>query len=188
MLRPIAWLNDASVSRDEFAEAIRPLFEAAAPLADALYAARPFASYAALIDRAESLASQMPRDQQVVVLSAHPRIGADPAAVSALSYQEQGYASEAGAGADRAELRQTYARLEALNREYEERFGFRFVVYVNRRPKTEIVKVLESRLRNTEPIERATGLREMFRIARDRLATLSATGESLPPERSPSDT
>jgi OHCU decarboxylase len=183
-VRSIASLNDVALSRDEFAEGIRPLFEAAAPLAEALYAARPFASYAALIDRAESLANAMPRDQQVTVLSAHPRIGADPAAVSALSYREQGYSAEAGT--DPVELRETYARVETLNREYEERFGFRFVVFVNRRPKTEIMKVLESRLRNSEPSERATGLREMFLIARDRLATLSIT-ESISPDRRPLD-
>ena len=34
---------------------------------------------------------------------------------------------------------QTLAEPQELNRRYEERFGFRFVVFVNRRPKAEIV-------------------------------------------------
>jgi 2-oxo-4-hydroxy-4-carboxy--5-ureidoimidazoline (OHCU) decarboxylase len=165
-VQPIAWINSPERSRQEFAESIRPLFEAAAPLAPALYAARPFASYESLIDRAEALAENMPRDQQVGVLAAHPRIGADPSAVSALSYREQGYAAEGGGNP--AELERTYARLKTLNHEYEERFGFRFVVFVNKRPKAEIVQVLESRLRNAPDDELRIGLREMFRIARAR--------------------
>jgi OHCU decarboxylase len=169
-VRPIASVNDQQLSPQDFADSIRPLFEAAAPLAEALYSGRPFSSYAALIDRAEALASAMSRNDQVTVLSAHPRIGANPSEVSALSYREQGYAAEAGA--DAAELRRTYARLEALNREYEERFGFRFVVFVNKRPKAEIVEVLEARLHNPPEDELHIGLRDMFRIARDRLAGL----------------
>jgi OHCU decarboxylase len=168
-MRPIESLNDRRISRQEFAEELRPLFEAAEPLAEALYAARPFTSYAELIHRAESLASQMPFEDQVTVLAAHPRIGAPPATVSALSYKEQGYASEA---AD-PDTQRVYVELDRLNREYEERFGFRFVVFVNKRPKSEIVGVLKERLRNPREDELATSLREMFRIARDRLWSLT---------------
>jgi len=170
VVRPIESVNESEVTRDEFAEALRPLFEAAEPLAEALYAARPFVSYDELIDSAESLATRMSFEDQVSVLAAHPRIGAPPATVSALSYKEQGYASEAAAD---AEIQRVYAELDRLNREYEERFGFRFVVFVNRRPKSEIVGVLNERLRNPRKEELATSLREMFRIARDRLWSLT---------------
>lgn len=165
MLESIEWLN--GLSRDAFATALRPLFEAAAPLADALYAKRPFGSCAALIDAAEALASEMPLDQQAEVLAAHPRIGADPETVSAISHAEQGYFSEAGT--ERAELQRVYARLAELNRAYEERFGFRFVVFVNRRPKAAIIPILEQRLGRSPADELQTGLRNMFAIARDRL-------------------
>jgi len=142
----------------EFAAALRPLFEAAEPLAVSLYAERPFASYAELIDRAEALALGMALDEQVAVLSAHPRIGANPATLSAASFAEQGAASEAD------------SELAELNAHYERKFGFRFVVFVNRRPKTEIIKVLRQRLQRGREEELATGLRDMFNIARDRLA------------------
>lgn len=154
----------------EFAEVLRPLFEAAPALARALYAFRPFASYGELIDRAEALSTSMGRDEQVSVLAAHPRIGANPAEVSALSYREQGYDAEATV--QRTELERVYARLDELNRRYEDRFGFRFVVFVNKRPKSQIVEVLEDRLNNSRDEELRTGLRDMFLIARDRLASL----------------
>jgi 2-oxo-4-hydroxy-4-carboxy--5-ureidoimidazoline (OHCU) decarboxylase len=58
--------------------------------------------------------------------------------------------------------------LERLNQEYESRFGFRFVVFVNRRPRSEIVQVLERRLRRSRAEEMETGLREIVDIAEDR--------------------
>jgi 2-oxo-4-hydroxy-4-carboxy-5-ureidoimidazoline decarboxylase len=170
-LQPITRLNQ--LPSDAFAAALRPLFEAAAPLAAALHAARPFASYARLIDRAQQIARQLPRAQQVEIVNAHPRIGEDPAAVRArsmLSYREQGYDTE-----DPAQVQQVYAELAHLNAAYEQRFGFRFVVFVNRRPKSAIVEVLRTRLNNQRPDELHAALSAMFLIARDRLRTLQPT-------------
>ena len=60
------------------------------------------------------------------------------------------------------------AELAELNRRYEERFGFRFVVFVDRRPKAEIVPVLRERLERTREEELDTALSELVAIARDR--------------------
>jgi OHCU decarboxylase len=168
-MRPIEELN---ASREEqFAAAVRPLFESAPALTRAVIGLRPFASYAEVIDQAEATAASLPLQQQIEVLSAHPRIGARPAEVSALSYREQGYAAESEM--NQAELANVYARLEALNTSYEDRFGFRFVVFVNSRSKAQIVEALEQRLANSREDELRTGLREMFLIARDRLSRLA---------------
>jgi OHCU decarboxylase len=175
-LRPIAELNQ--LAPGEFADALRPLFEAAGPLASALHAERPFASYAALIERAESVAGRLTTAEQVEVVSAHPRIGEPADAVSAqsaLSYREQGYANEAVLPPD--EVQRVYAALADLNRAYEQRFGFRFVVFVNGRPKAEIVKVLEERLPNPPDVELQTALQAMFSIARDRYRALRPVPE-----------
>jgi 2-oxo-4-hydroxy-4-carboxy--5-ureidoimidazoline (OHCU) decarboxylase len=107
----------------------------------------------------------VPVTDQVAVLSAHPRIGADPATLSAFSSREQGA----------EEPRWVYDQLAQLNTEYEARFGLRFVVFVNRRPKAEILTVLMQRLNNSREDELRTGLREMFLIARDRYAAFKST-------------
>ena len=86
------------------------------------------------------------------MLDAHPAIGAT--ALSARSAAEQ--------GTDEA------PELAELNREYEERFGFRFVVFVNRRPKSEIVPILRERLQRTREQELTTALDELVSIAEDR--------------------
>ena len=94
--------------------------------------------------------------QKIEVLNAHPAIGAKK--LSARSAVEQ------GADADPEVL----AQLERLNREYEERHGFRFVVFVNRRPKTDILEVLRSRIDNPTEEELETALSELVAIAEDR--------------------
>jgi 2-oxo-4-hydroxy-4-carboxy--5-ureidoimidazoline (OHCU) decarboxylase len=55
------------------------------------------------------------------------------------------------------------------NQVYEEKFGFRFVVFVNRRSKAEILEVLAERLERTREEELETALGELVAIARDRL-------------------
>ncbi|HEV7665210.1 MAG TPA: 2-oxo-4-hydroxy-4-carboxy-5-ureidoimidazoline decarboxylase [Chloroflexota bacterium] len=155
------------LGRDAFAEALAPLFEAAGPLADALYAARPFDSYSGLIARAEAVAAALLPAQQVEVVNAHPRIGANAQDVSALSYREQGYAAESG-----QDLTTVYVALDRLNREYEARFGFRFVVFVNKRSKPEILEVLRQRIDASRDAELQTAIAAIFLIARDRLAAL----------------
>jgi 2-oxo-4-hydroxy-4-carboxy--5-ureidoimidazoline (OHCU) decarboxylase len=155
-----------------FARALQPLFEAARPLAEALYAQRPFTSYRELIDRAESTASSLPDVQQIQIVNAHPRIGANPTQISALSFKEQGY-DRPTSDDDRAVL----TALAELNEIYEARFGFRFVVFVNKRPRSEILSVLRERLKNSRDDELRTALRDMFLIARDRLRGLRTKTE-----------
>jgi 2-oxo-4-hydroxy-4-carboxy--5-ureidoimidazoline (OHCU) decarboxylase len=95
-----------------------------------------------------SLSDEEKRD----VLAAHPAIGAG--GLSARSAVEQ--------GSDEA------PELAELNRRYEERFGFRFVVFVNRRPKRELVPILRARLELPREVELATALDELVLIAEDR--------------------
>ena len=60
------------------------------------------------------------------------------------------------------------AELDELNDAYEERFGFRFVVFVNRRSRAELVPVLRERLERTRAEELETGCDELVAIAVDR--------------------
>jgi OHCU decarboxylase len=137
------------------------LFENAGPLLERLRAEEPFASGAAMLARARAILSELSEAEQIAVINAHPRIGERPENLSAASFHEQG-----GVTAPEVML-----RLATLNEEYEQKFGFRFVVFVNRRSKEAIVPVLEARLRGTRDEERRTALREILAIAADRLIT-----------------
>lgn len=141
------------------------LFEGATPLVERLRAEGPFPSGGALLARARAILAGLSEADQTAVINAHPRIGERPERVQAqseLSFREQGYDRDDTSAAVLEEL----AR---LNAEYERRFGFRFVVFVNRRPKTELVPVLRARLSGSRDAERAAALREIVAIAEDRL-------------------
>ena len=149
------------------AAAMAPLFESAPRILERLVALRPFGDDATLIERARQLAREIPEDEQIELLDAHPRIGADPAAVSDLSRAEQGYDDE------QASPEPWIAEeLEALNDAYERVFGFRFVIFVAGRPRSAIVPILEASLRDERVSELRRGLDDVVYIAADRLATL----------------
>jgi len=107
-------------------------------------------------DEARALLRELPESEQLEALNAHSAIGATR--LSATSTREQ------GADADPSVL----AELEWLNRAYEEKFGFRFVVFVNRRAKAEILGVLRRRISRTREEELVMALDELVSIAEDR--------------------
>ena len=96
------------------------------------------------LGRAYEVALAAPEDEQAEALAAHPRIG------------------EALTPSSAATSPRCSPELAELNAAYEDRFGFRFVVFVNRRPRSEIVPVLRERLGHTREQE----LRDRDRGAR----------------------
>jgi 2-oxo-4-hydroxy-4-carboxy--5-ureidoimidazoline (OHCU) decarboxylase len=111
------------------------------------------------LGKARDLARDLGDDEKKEVLDAHPAIGGN--ARSARSRTEQGTDDDPAVLAELAEL----------NRAYEEKFGFRFVVFVNRRPRRDIVPILRERLERTREQELGTGVDELVKIAIDRWHT-----------------
>jgi 2-oxo-4-hydroxy-4-carboxy--5-ureidoimidazoline (OHCU) decarboxylase len=109
------------------------------------------------LGRAREVAHGLPEEDKVEALSSHPAIGARRG-LSARSAAEQGADDDP----------EVLAELAELNRAYEQRFGFRFVVFVAGRPRREIVPVLRERLERTREEELETGLDELVSIALDR--------------------
>jgi 2-oxo-4-hydroxy-4-carboxy--5-ureidoimidazoline (OHCU) decarboxylase len=107
------------------------------------------------LGHAREVAATLSDEEKKEVLDAHPAIGARKLSVRSAAEQ----------GTDEA------PELEELNRAYEEKFGFRFVVFVNRRPKSELVPVLRERLARSREEELATAVDELVAIAEDRWRT-----------------
>jgi 2-oxo-4-hydroxy-4-carboxy--5-ureidoimidazoline (OHCU) decarboxylase len=101
------------------------------------------------LTRADALIEELPYADKVEALAAHPRIGER-------SPEQHG------------DDPQVLAELADLNRAYEDKFGFRFIVFVNRRSRGELVPVLRKRLEHTRDEEMDTALHELVAIARDR--------------------
>jgi hypothetical protein len=101
------------------------------------------------LGQAEEIAGALSEEDKIEALAAHPRIGepspeqhgGNPAVLTELAY---------------------------LNQVYEEKFGFRFVIFVAGRPREEILEMLRERIANTREEELETGIRELVAIAQDR--------------------
>ncbi|MCI0583949.1 MAG: 2-oxo-4-hydroxy-4-carboxy-5-ureidoimidazoline decarboxylase [Chloroflexi bacterium] len=135
-------LDELNVAAPAAASAVlAPLFEGAPRFLGRLVAARPFETWPLLFEAARRIAHEMPEAEQVELIDAHPRLGAPPGTVSALSYREQGY--------DRAvpttEV-DVAAELERLNDAYEARHGFRYCVFVAGRPREALLPGLVAAL------------------------------------------
>lgn len=111
------------------------------------------------LGKARGVALELSEDEQKEILDAHPAIGGRP--TSARSASEQGTDDDPG----------VLARLAELNAAYEEKFGFRFVVFVDGRPRREIVPILEERLERTREEELSTAVDELVQIAISRWHT-----------------
>ena len=131
-------------------------------LADLFQARSRFVEALAAVEdplgRAREVLAGLPEEQRVEALAHHPRIGERK--LTGRSASEQGAPAE--------EDPEVMAELAELNAAYEKRFGFRFVVFVNRRPRAEIVPVLRERLGRTRAEELETGCDELVAIAQDR--------------------
>jgi 2-oxo-4-hydroxy-4-carboxy--5-ureidoimidazoline (OHCU) decarboxylase len=153
-----------ALPEDAFRAAAAPWFEGAPRFLRRLAAERPFGDEETLFARAESIALAMPEDEQLELIDAHPRLGAPPASVSAMSHREQGY--------DR-ETTEAIAELARLNEAYEARFGFRCCVFVNGRSRAALVPVLQSALAAERDAEIRRALVDVVAIARDRATRLA---------------
>jgi hypothetical protein len=101
------------------------------------------------LGRAEEIAVGLSDEDKSEALAAHPRIG-EP--------------SPEQSGNDPTVL----TELAYLNQVYEEKFGFRFVVFVAGRPHGELLGVMRERLARTREEELETGISELVAIAQDR--------------------
>jgi 2-oxo-4-hydroxy-4-carboxy--5-ureidoimidazoline (OHCU) decarboxylase len=154
-----------ALPQDAFVIAAALWFEGAPSFLARLAAARPFRDESTFFARAAAIALAMPENEQIELINAHPRLGAPPASVSAASYREQGYDRETTAA---------IADLARLNAAYEDRFGFRFCVFVNGRSRPELVPLLEAALGADRDAEIGRALGEVVAIARDRFSRESA--------------
>jgi 2-oxo-4-hydroxy-4-carboxy--5-ureidoimidazoline (OHCU) decarboxylase len=135
------------LTEDELAE----LFEGHTALV------RRLAAFDNPLAQARAVLGSLSEEEKLEALDAHPAIGAG-AGLSGRSAAEQGEDADP----------EVLAELARLNREYEQRFGFRFVVFVNRRPKATILEVLRSRIGRTRDEELDTAMGELVAIAEDR--------------------
>lgn len=133
-------------------------------------AARPFASDHDLFSRADEIWWSLSEADWLEAFRAHPKIGENKAA-TAQSHQAQSWSAQEQSGVADAAL-QTKEELARLNREYEDRFGFIFIVCASGKSSEEMLAILRSRIDNDREAEIRIAAEEQRKITRLRLEKL----------------
>jgi 2-oxo-4-hydroxy-4-carboxy-5-ureidoimidazoline decarboxylase len=131
--------------------------------AEAMTDARPFEHVGAMQARGEDIWRSLGPPDWLEAFAAHPKIG-ERRTVSAWSAAEQ-----AGMQSADDDVR---ARIERLNAEYEQRFGFIFIVCATGKAPAEMLAALERRIANQPENELPLAAEEQRKITALRLAKL----------------
>lgn len=132
--------------------------------------ARPFASVAALQEHAEDAWWQLTREDWLEAFAAHPRIGEPSGAAGGGGREARWSRTEQRGMAGASDA--TRARFVDLNREYEQRFGYIFIICATGRTAGEMRQALERRLSHAPEEELRVAAAEQAAIIRLRLEKL----------------
>ena len=132
--------------------------------------ARPFPTPERLFEKADIIWRSLSVADWFEAFRAHPKIGEKKAA-AAQSEQAQAWSVQEQAGAENASTR-TMADLDERNREYEQRFGFIFIVCATGKSSEEILAILNERLHNDKETELRIAAEEQRKITQLRLEKL----------------
>jgi 2-oxo-4-hydroxy-4-carboxy-5-ureidoimidazoline decarboxylase len=151
-----------------FVDAVGWVFEHSPWVAERAWLRKPFATAGELHSAMVVEVETGTPEEQLALLRAHPDLGAR-AKMTDASTSEQ-----AGAGLDNLRPSE-FARLQRLNTQYRDKFGFPFLYAVKGSTKHDILEALEARVAAGHDAELHEALRQVSRIARFRLEGIVST-------------
>lgn len=146
-------------------DTLESIFEHSSWIAEKAAALRPFSSLSDLHHKMASIVKAADRQTQLDLINKHPPLGTKNT-MSVTSVREQ-----QNAGLSKLE-QEEYEEFLKLNERYYERFGFPFILAVKGKTKQDIYQALLERLENERETEFHQALKEIYRIARFRLADI----------------
>jgi OHCU decarboxylase len=135
---------------------------------------RPFAGVSEFLTQAEEIWQNLKAQDWLEAFAAHPKIGAKKAvqhqsAQSAEWSKNEQCGTNSATGSERSEL-------EKLNRLYEEKFGFIFIVCATGKSAEEMLEICRRRLDNAADAEFSVAADEQRKITEIRLKKLLESG------------
>jgi beta-ureidopropionase / N-carbamoyl-L-amino-acid hydrolase len=158
-----------SIPAQDFVAALASIFEHSPWVPERVAALRPFASVIALHQAMSATVLQAEEAVQLALIRAHPELAGRAALRGDVTSASTG--EQKGAGLT-ALTQSQLARLQSLNAEYTNRFGFPFVLAVRGHTPDSVIATLAERVSHEAQQERSVALREICRIAYFRLADL----------------
>ena len=132
--------------------------------------ARPFADADELFTKAGDAWWSLTQADWLEAFRAHPKIGEKKAAATQ-SEQARAWSAQEQSGVASASTK-AINELAERNREYEDRFGFIFIVCASGKSSEEMLSILNSRMDNDRKTELRTAAEEQHKITRLRLEKL----------------
>jgi allantoicase len=126
---------------------------------DEMIARRPYSSVAAVLEEAEAVFASLEEEDWLEAFGGHPRIG---------ERGEDETANREQAGTSTAS-RETIRDLIDVNRRYEDKFGFTYIVYATGKTADEMLAIARDRLGNDRAAEIANAASEQRKITATRL-------------------
>ena len=132
--------------------------------------ARPFSNWDELSSKADEIWWNLDEEDWLEAFRAHPKIGEKKAAAAQSAEAQQWSANEQSESQKAAA--ETKTALAEGNREYEQRFGFIFIICATGRSAEEILAALNGRLNNDAETELRVAAEEQRKITQLRLQKL----------------
>ncbi|WP_426397849.1 2-oxo-4-hydroxy-4-carboxy-5-ureidoimidazoline decarboxylase [Ralstonia sp. R-29] len=153
----------------QFVQTLGGIYEHSPWVAEQAATQRPFASADALTAAMRKAVDTAGEEALLKLVRAHPELAGKAAVRGELTAEST--REQAGAGLDQC-TPEEFARLQTLNQQYNEKFGFPFILAVRGYDRHGIIDNFSKRVQNDRDTELRTSLEQIHRIAGFRLADL----------------
>jgi len=154
-----------------FVAALGGVFEHSPWVAEGAVSKRPFASIEALHRTMVEVVAGAGEARQLALIRAHPELAGKAAVRGELTVDSR--QEQSGAGLTQNSPAE-FARLTELNRAYNAKFGFPFIIAVKGLDRTAIIARFAERIERDRASELAQALEQIAKIARLRLEAMLA--------------
>jgi OHCU decarboxylase len=155
-----------TLGQSDFVAALGGIFEGPPWIVTEAWQSRPFSDVDALYAALCQVMYAAPNERKVALIQAHPDLVGRAALTGTLGPASTAEQAAAGLNDLTADEIAAFAR---LNAEYQQRFGFPFVICARENKKESILAGFAARMQNTREQEIATALDEIAKICRLRL-------------------
>jgi 2-oxo-4-hydroxy-4-carboxy-5-ureidoimidazoline decarboxylase len=157
----------------DFTARLGAIFEHSPWVAERAAAKRPFASVDALHRAMADAVRSASEEERLRLIRAHPELAGKAAVRGELT--DESTREQKGAGLDQCSPEE-FERMQDLNRRYNEKFGFPFVIAVKGHDRHSILKHFAQRLENARDVEAAECIEQIIRIGGFRLGDVVTEG------------
>ena len=158
--------NDLNnLNRDKFVSLFGVIFEKTQWIAEKLFDHKPFKNKEDLINKMFQIYETTQKNEVLVILKSHPKLAIEKN-LTKHSSEEQSHANLKNC------TDEEYNEFKRLNNEYEEKFGFPFIIAVKGKNKIEILNNFRQRINNDIEVEFSEAKSQVRKIAQFRLDEL----------------